>query len=671
MLSSLVSTVQAKLLWSTSCLFRSSFFSLPFPIGAYALRQEADVVCSQPGALLTASQIDTVVFDKTGTLTADTQSLSRVITYPEKKERKRTDKSSAKRPSEAAKEAKDMKVQAAPSKTHRESVNVVLAGCHSLVHLADCNAAANGPIESASMVGDPLELAALRFSGWLYDTDGDYYYPTKTDAAHPKDVEKLWQLRVFPFNPSARLSSALCLTRHSNGEYKLLVVIKGAPEAVLSLLDLESNGGQSFSAWYVRRVQQLEERGYRALAMATKELSFPLDALPTLPASDILRKARQFSETIHRRDLETCGSSTFCGLACFHAQIRPSSKRIVEELELGNIRTIMLTGDSLSAALAVARKVGIVRENAEVAALELDLSSDTGSGDTELQWRTHLARKSKGEEEITKVTTASVDEMLQRMRRGELQLVASGNALSALLSIQGRNGSYAGLAENMHCFSVVARASPECKEKFVASLKGRRVLMSGDGVNDVSAMKEAEVSVALLNGFGSESEGSNHTGRDTEDDRRQQRLKDKSKSESRRSAVPFHAEGIGASKAAANARIKARIEKAQLEITMRALQRQSVDGAASPELQYSLGDIKDMLLSVWSAGLEERRRAVKLQQGGSEAASILAGEDEILRKGSVDGGNSTQPNVEIRPGEACMASPFSCLRSSIDGVEAV
>jgi hypothetical protein len=34
------------------------------------LREESDVVCSEPGSLLTAAYIDTVVFDKTGTLTA-------------------------------------------------------------------------------------------------------------------------------------------------------------------------------------------------------------------------------------------------------------------------------------------------------------------------------------------------------------------------------------------------------------------------------------------------------------------------------------------------------------------------------------------------------------------------------------------------------------------------
>ena len=34
------------------------------------LRDQSDVVCSEPGSLLTAASIDTVVFDKTGTLTA-------------------------------------------------------------------------------------------------------------------------------------------------------------------------------------------------------------------------------------------------------------------------------------------------------------------------------------------------------------------------------------------------------------------------------------------------------------------------------------------------------------------------------------------------------------------------------------------------------------------------
>ncbi|CAB9508222.1 Probable cation-transporting ATPase 13A4 [Seminavis robusta] len=630
---------------------------------AHVLRQEADVVCSQPGALLTASQIDLVVFDKTGTLTADTQALSQVITLPNATKSATDTKNKSKKGQNVTKSDNSL----------NEMANLVLAGCHSLVQV-DGDESSDESNER-SMVGDPLELAALRFSGWEYHEAGGYYQPASSSSTGKKTVEKLWQLKVFPFSPASRLSSAVCLVQNSNGEYKLWTLIKGAPEAVEPLIDQEKHSNISFASWYERKVLQLEAKGIRAIAMAGKELAIPDHLSNGTDASEsgLLDRARSFADSIHRNDVEELkGSSSFLGLACFNAQTRPSSKRVLGELAAGNIHSVMLTGDSMAAALAVARKVGMLHEHAKLAALEVAPSSTTTA--PELHFRITTTKQSQNKGKVTRLTSKVISDVLGGTKKGEIQLAASGAAIMALLSKKGQNQECDSLIESLSHFSVVARASPDCKEKFVASLSGRRVLMCGDGVNDVSAMKEAEVSVALLNGFGTESERPNKKEIDIEDNRRKQRLKAKrlAKQGLSNGSSALDAQGIGSSKTASSARIQTRIEEAQLEITKRAIQRQMDNGTlTSGQPAYSFGDLRDMLASIWEAGAEERRRAKKLKQGGGEAASILAEEDILIRQESTSDGNMTLQTADIKPGEACMASPFSCLRSSIDGVEAV
>ncbi|WP_235919119.1 cation-translocating P-type ATPase [Heliomicrobium undosum] len=125
---------------------------------------------------------------------------------------------------------------------------------------------------------------------------------------------------------------------------------------------------------------------------------------------------------------------TFLGLAGMMDPPRPGVRQAVERCGQAGIRTIMITGDHPVTALAVARELGISSRSDEV------------------------------------LTGACLDELDDRQ-----------------------------LEEKVPRVAVYARVSPAHKLRIVRALKSRGhvVAMTGDGVNDAPAVKEADIGVAM------------------------------------------------------------------------------------------------------------------------------------------------------------------------------
>ena len=85
------------------------------------------------------------------------------------------------------------------------------------------------------------------------------------------------------------------------------------------------------------------------------------------------------------------------------------------------------------------------------------------------------------------------------IRDREYSLCVTGKSLNVALTASGT------LWDNLDQISIYARMSPDDKERVLKRLKtqGKHTLMCGDGANDVGALKQAHVGVALLSGFGS------------------------------------------------------------------------------------------------------------------------------------------------------------------------
>ena len=275
---------------------------------------------------------------QTGTLTADTQSLAKVVRLPSQ----------------------------SVSVANEEFRRFVLAGCHSLVQFQE-----NG---KNSIVGDPLDQAALQFSGWKYNQTGDFYFRRESNVDSLTDSEpvRLWQIRSFPFDPSLRLSSAIVLSQLKDSSLELWKLTKGSPDTMIDMIEKDTD---IFESEYRNQTQELEMQGYRCIALGAENLGNSSIAQVLFPnglseTSDSLAQARVNGERVHRNTIDdTKGSGTgesssalkCCGFCCFDASTRQSSKRVINELLRGGLKCIMLTGDSVDAALSVARKVEIYK----------------------------------------------------------------------------------------------------------------------------------------------------------------------------------------------------------------------------------------------------------------------------------------------------------------------
>jgi cation-transporting ATPase 13A1 len=143
-------------------------------------------------------------------------------------------------------------------------------------------------------------------------------------------------------------------------------------------------------------------------------------------------------------------------------------------------RCIMITGDNPLTAIHVARKVEIVDRET----LILDAPEHDNSGQN-LVWRSIDDKIS-----IPVNPAEPIDPEIIKTK----DLCVTGYALSKF------TGQPA-LKEIIRHTWVYARVSPKQKEEILLGLRdaGYVTLMAGDGTNDVGALKQAHIGVALLN----------------------------------------------------------------------------------------------------------------------------------------------------------------------------
>lgn len=247
-------------------------------------------------------------------------------------------------------------------------------------------------------IGDPTEIALVNFS-------------EKHDLPVEKMREKYQRLGEIPFDSDRKLMSTV---HKIGGNYKMLT--KGAVDVLAGRINevKTMDGKRPFTAEDLAELKKVNtefsQMGLRVLAVCERDVD-------TVDIS-----------------VEDEKDYILLGLVAMQDPPREESAEAVRKCKTAGIRPIMITGDHLVTASAIARKIGIL--------------DDSG-------------RAVEGRE-IENLSDEELDEFVSDV-------------------------------------SVYARVSPEHKIRIVSAWqrKGYIVSMTGDGVNDAPALKQADIGVAM------------------------------------------------------------------------------------------------------------------------------------------------------------------------------
>ena len=243
------------------------------------------------------------------------------------------------------------------------------------------------------IVGEPTEMAIVDVA-----------------TRNEKNKEELYKLmpriNEIPFDSNRKMMTTI----HRLEKNKYRIITKGAPDVLLNrCIGVDKAKVQ-------KENEQMANKALRVIAIAYKDVDI-------LPAN------------IESSSIES--NLNFVGLMGMIDPPRDGVKEAVEECKRAGIKTVMITGDHISTAKAIAEKLGI------------------------------LERKDKA------ITGQELDKIPQDILEKEI--------------------------EN---YSVFARVTPEHKVRIVKAWQksGAVVAMTGDGVNDSPALKNADIGIAMGKG---------------------------------------------------------------------------------------------------------------------------------------------------------------------------
>lgn len=314
-------------------------------------------------------------------------------------------------------------------------LKTLLGLCHTLTVIKD------------KLTGDPLEVALFEATGWTLPTDSSSQNLIVKDS---KSGEEWIHIKTFPFTSETARQTVLAKNQRS-GEIK--IVVKGAPETIKALCD-ETSLPENFD----EILKNLTSQGLRIIAYAQKDGT---------------------EEDAEKNRFVVEDKIKFEGFAILRNDLKEETPGVLKNLQKAGIRTLMVTGDNLNTAVAVAKKCNLFESRLEVIKPSFDSKEENKAN--RLIWR-----KTSDENEFV--------ESIDVTKSNAFTVAMTGSDLEKLES------DFPHLVESIFSkTSIFARVSPNQKADIVARYEDMDQIASfcGDGANDVAALKRASVGISL------------------------------------------------------------------------------------------------------------------------------------------------------------------------------
>ncbi|CAI6330732.1 unnamed protein product [Periconia digitata] len=396
------------------------------------------IFCTEPFRIPYAGRVDVACFDKTGTLTGEDLVVDGI----------------------AGLTLGQPGAQVGPDGAHIDLSAVDQVGTETTLVLATAHALVK--LDEGDIVGEPMEKATLTSLGWSLGASDTLQPKTSSAKSHAELVQIR---RRFQFSSALKRQSSVATVLVNDKKSKrriksTFVAVKGAPETIRKMLvNAPPNYEETFKH-YTRN-------GGRVLALAYKYLSQEAE-LGMGRINDLKRE--QVESELH-----------FAGFLILQCPLKDDALQAVRMLNESSHRVVMITGDNPLTAVHVAKQVEIVDREC----LILDAPENDDSGE-KIVWRSV-------DDKVNVAVDPNQDLDLNLLKTNDI--CVTGYALSKFFG----KPSFKQL---LRYTWVYARVSPKQKEDILIGLKecGYTTLMCGDGTNDVGALKQADIGVALLNG---------------------------------------------------------------------------------------------------------------------------------------------------------------------------